>query len=71
MLLAEFGAWLGRERGLSPATARCYAKQAKHFAAAVGRPTRRQTGRELEDDLAALTSATPAASIANLPGWLQ
>jgi DNA-binding MarR family transcriptional regulator len=27
--------------------------------------------RELEDDLAALTSTTAAASIGNLPGWLQ
>jgi integrase/recombinase XerD len=28
-LLAEFRTWLGRERGLSPVTVRCYFKQAR------------------------------------------
>ena len=28
-LLAEFGRWLGRERGLSPVSAQCYSKQSK------------------------------------------
>ncbi|HEY3035172.1 MAG TPA: site-specific integrase [Streptosporangiaceae bacterium] len=37
-LLAEFGTWLGRERGLSAMTVRCYSKQAKYFLAAVGGP---------------------------------
>ena len=38
MLLAEFGTWLDRERGLSPVSVRCYSKQAKYFLAAVGGP---------------------------------
>lgn len=37
-LLAEFGRWLDRERGLSPATVRSYSKQARYFLAAVGGP---------------------------------
>jgi site-specific recombinase XerD len=37
-LLAKFGAWLDRERGLSAMTVRCYCKQAKYFLAAVGGP---------------------------------
>jgi site-specific recombinase XerD len=37
-LLAEFGTWLDRERGLSAMTVRCYSKQAKYFLAAVGGP---------------------------------
>ena len=28
-LLAQFRAWLAQERGLSPATVRCYSKQAR------------------------------------------
>lgn len=35
-LLAEFRAWLDRERGLSPVSVRCYSKQAKAFLAAMG-----------------------------------
>ncbi|MGH3401007.1 MAG: site-specific integrase [Streptosporangiaceae bacterium] len=35
-LLAEFGAWLDRERGLSPVSVRCYSKQARYFLAAAG-----------------------------------
>jgi site-specific recombinase XerC len=38
MLLAEFGAWLDRERGLSPVSVRCYSKQAKYFLAVAGGP---------------------------------
>jgi site-specific recombinase XerD len=38
VLLAEFRTWLGRERGLSPVSVRCYSKQAKYFLAAVGGP---------------------------------
>jgi integrase/recombinase XerD len=38
VLLAEFGMWLDRERGLSPVSVRCYSKQAKYFLAAVGGP---------------------------------
>ena len=38
VLLAEFGTWLDRERGLSPVTVRCYSKQAKYFLAAAGGP---------------------------------
>jgi len=38
VLLAEFGAWLDRERGLSPVSVRCYSKQAKYFMAAAGGP---------------------------------
>jgi hypothetical protein len=37
-LLAEFGAWLDRERGLSTVSVRCHSKQARHFLAAVGVP---------------------------------
>jgi integrase/recombinase XerD len=37
-LLAEFGTWLDRERGLSPVSVRCYSKQAKYFLAAIGGP---------------------------------
>jgi len=37
-LLAEFGTWLDRERGLSPVSVRCYSKQVKYFLAAVGGP---------------------------------
>jgi integrase/recombinase XerD len=37
-LLAEFGTWLDRERGLSPESVRCYCNQAKVFLAAVGGP---------------------------------
>ena len=37
-LLAEFGTWLDRERGLSPVTVGCYSKQAKYFLAAAGGP---------------------------------
>jgi site-specific recombinase XerD len=37
-LLAEFRSWLGRERGLSPVSVRCYSKQAKAFLAAIGGP---------------------------------
>jgi integrase/recombinase XerD len=35
-LLAEFGRWLDRERGLSQVTVRCYSKQARYFLAAAG-----------------------------------
>ena len=35
-LLAEFGAWLGRERGLSPVSVQCYSKQSKAFLAWIG-----------------------------------
>jgi integrase/recombinase XerD len=35
-LLAEFGTWLDRERGLSPVSVRCYSKQSKAFLAGVG-----------------------------------
>src|SRR5690348_11507884 len=38
VLLAEFCTWLGRERGLSPVSVRCYSKQAKAFLAAAGGP---------------------------------
>ena len=38
VLLAEFGMWLDRERGLSPVSVRCYSKQAKYFLAAAGGP---------------------------------
>jgi len=38
VLLAEFGMWLDRERGLAPVSVRCYSKQAKYFLAAVGGP---------------------------------
>ena len=38
VLLAEFGRWLDRERGLSPVSVRCYSKQAKYFLAAAGGP---------------------------------
>lgn len=37
-LLAEFGAWLDRERGLSPVSVRCYCQQAKAFLIGVGGP---------------------------------
>src|SRR5215467_1656685 len=36
VLLAEFGTWLDRERGLSPVSVRCYSKQARYFLAAAG-----------------------------------
>jgi integrase len=36
MLLAEFATWLDRERGLSPASVRCYCVQAKAFLVGVG-----------------------------------
>jgi integrase/recombinase XerD len=36
VLLAEFGTWLDRERGLLPVSVCCYSKQAKYFLAAVG-----------------------------------
>lgn len=36
VLLAEFGTWLDRERGLSPASVRCYSKQSKAFLAGIG-----------------------------------
>ena len=36
VLLAEFCTWLGRERGLSPASVRCYSKQSKAFLAGIG-----------------------------------
>ena len=35
-LLAEFGRWLGRERGLSPVSVQCYSKQSKAFLAWTG-----------------------------------
>jgi hypothetical protein len=38
VLLAEFRAWLDRERGMSPVSVRCYSKQAKAFLAAIGGP---------------------------------
>ena len=38
VLLAEFGMWLDRERGLAPVSVRCYSKQARYFLAAVGGP---------------------------------
>jgi site-specific recombinase XerD len=37
-LLAEFGAWLAGERGLSPVTVRCYRKQARVFLAGLPEP---------------------------------
>jgi integrase/recombinase XerD len=37
-LLAEFGRWLGRERGLSPVSVRCYSKQVRYFLAVIGGP---------------------------------
>jgi hypothetical protein len=36
VLLAEFGMWLDRERGLAPVSVRCYSKQARYFLAEVG-----------------------------------
>lgn len=36
-LLAEFGSWLSRERGLSPVSVRCYVKQARAFLAVLPR----------------------------------
>jgi integrase/recombinase XerD len=36
VLLAEFRGWLDRERGLSPASVRCYSKQSKAFLAGIG-----------------------------------
>jgi site-specific recombinase XerD len=36
VLLAEFRSWLDRERGLSPVSVRCYAKQSKAFLAGIG-----------------------------------
>ena len=36
VLLAEFGSWLDRERGLSPVSVRCYSKQSKAFLAGIG-----------------------------------
>ena len=38
VLLAEFRMWLVRERGLQPATVRCYGNQARAFLAATGGP---------------------------------
>jgi integrase/recombinase XerD len=38
VLLAEFGTWLDRERGLSPVSVRCYSKQAKAFLVGIGGP---------------------------------
>jgi integrase/recombinase XerD len=38
VLLAEFGTWLDRERGLSPVSVRCYSKQVKYFLAAISGP---------------------------------
>src|SRR5579859_7936313 len=35
-LLAEFGRWLSRERGLSPVSVQCYSKQSKAFLAWTG-----------------------------------
>lgn len=37
-LLAQFGTWLDRERGLSPVSVRYYSKQAKYFLAVIGGP---------------------------------
>jgi hypothetical protein len=37
-LLAEFRTWLGRERGLSPVSVRCYCQQAKAFLTGLGGP---------------------------------
>ena len=37
-MLAEFGTWLDRERGLSPVSVRCYCKQAKEFLAGTAGP---------------------------------
>ena len=37
-LLAEFGAWLAGERGLSPVTVRCYRKHARVFLAGLPEP---------------------------------
>lgn len=37
-MLAEFGTWLDRERGLSPVSVRCYCVQAKAFLIGVGGP---------------------------------
>jgi integrase/recombinase XerD len=36
VLLAEFGTWLDRERGLSPVSVRCYSRQSKAFLAGIG-----------------------------------
>jgi len=38
VMLAEFGTWLDRERGLSLVSVRSYCKQARYFLAAVGGP---------------------------------
>ena len=46
-LLAEFGAWLNRERGLSPVSVRCYVKQARLFLAA-GSARRKRGWRGLD-----------------------
>src|SRR5260370_24434957 len=35
-LLAEFGRWLGRERGLSLVSVQCYSKQSKAFLTWIG-----------------------------------
>jgi hypothetical protein len=37
-VLAEFGRWVDRERGLSAVSVRCYVKQAKAFLTAIGGP---------------------------------
>ena len=38
VLLAEFGTWLDRERGLSRVSVGWYSKQARYFLAAAGGP---------------------------------
>jgi integrase/recombinase XerD len=38
VLLTEFGMWLDRERGLAPASVRCYSTQAKAFLVGIGGP---------------------------------
>jgi site-specific recombinase XerD len=58
VLLAEFGTWLGRERGLSPVSVGCYAKQSKAFLTGIG-------GAEAVSELDA------GKVIAFVVGWTQ
>src|SRR5216683_2064571 len=50
-LLAEFGRWLGRERGLSLVSVQCYSKQSKAFLTWIGGGG--SLGRVVADVLAA------------------
>jgi integrase/recombinase XerD len=76
-LLAEFGVWLDRERGLSPTSVRCYCVQAKAFLTGVGGPersadwTRARSSRSWSSTFGTATRWSAKAMVTSLRAFLR